>query len=206
MIMFSVSRPVRGVPRRGGCRCSARGYQVVVVLSITVALPYVDVHAVTQQQQRQIGAHINQAGGTRRARASREVRGTLASRCGSTTTVSLADRDVETWICQLIPRHVRIYAESFVFRSTSYFGRRVSGNKTRPRTNFKERSHEMLIIAHPTSDVKSRKSERAILLVNTASERSAFQQVDLPELLMESEVSGDKDRPARATDGVRSLW
>ena len=175
MIMFSVSRPVRGVPRRGGCRCSARGYQVVVVLSITVALPYVDVHAVTQQQQRQIGAHINQAGGTRRARASREVRGTLASRCGSTTTVSLADRDVETWICQLIPRHVRIYAESFVFRSTSYFGRRVSGNKT-------------------------------ICQGYWCSQKSLVTRVDLPGLLMESEVSCDKGRSARATDVVRSLW
>ena len=50
------------------------------------------------------------------------------ARGASSTTVLLADRPVKTLICQFIPRHVWIYAESFVLRPTSCLRRCVSGN------------------------------------------------------------------------------
>ena len=37
------------------------------------------------------------------------------------------------------------------------------------------------------------KSERAILLVNIATEKSTFQQADLPGILMQSEAPGSVD-------------
>ena len=50
------------------------------------------------------------------------------TRGGSSTTVPQADKPVEMWICHFIPRHVRMYAESFVPRPTCRLGRRVSCN------------------------------------------------------------------------------
>ena len=48
------------------------------------------------------------------------------ARVGSNITVPLSNRPVETWICQFIPCHVWMYAESFVLSSTCCLVRRVS--------------------------------------------------------------------------------
>ena len=68
-----------------------------------------------------------------------ELRASLVARGGSSTTVPLADKPIEMWICYFIPRHVQMYAESFVLRPTCRLGRRVSGNHTRLHPIFKER-------------------------------------------------------------------
>ena len=42
----------------------------------------------------------------------------VLARGGISTTLPLADKHVETWIFQFIPRHVRMYVESFVLYPT----------------------------------------------------------------------------------------
>ena len=43
---------------------------------------------------------------------------------GGSAIAPLANQPVETWICLFVPRHVRMYAESFVLS----LGQHVSGN------------------------------------------------------------------------------
>ena len=49
-----------------------------------------------------------------------------------------------------------------------------------------------------------RKSEQATLLVNTLTEKSAFQQDYLPGVLLMSEAPDGEGRSSRGTDEVRS--
>ena len=110
----------------------------------------------------------------------------LTSQAGRSTTVPLADQTVKMWICQFIPCHVWMYFIPHAILTDVFLGTRSTQSQTSKSIPMKCPSLPVQpattgpLPIKLSSHIRACKSERATLLVNTATEKSAFQQVDLP--------------------------